>query len=396
MIAHAPPAPVARRLLTPGIYVLLAVAAVGALGAAYRFLAGLEPTTNLSQQFPWGIWIVADVSFIALAAGGFTTAALVHIFHRQHYHILGRPALVVALLGYTSACLVLAADLGRYYNIWHPILPQCWQGNSALFEVGMCVMCYLAVLWIEFLPVLCERYEQSGRRPGLRAVCSMLHRITDRGMGVFIVLGVGISCLHQSSLGNVMVLASYKLNQLWQTPILALLFLVSAVAAGLPTVMLVAIWSSWSLRMKPPMRVLSRLARYVPLLLSFYLALKIGDLLIRRSYVELTEINIFSVSFTTELVAGLVIPIAMTLSARVRESARWLAVAAALVMFGVVLNRANVYWIGYRPPYADTLYVPSLTEWMVTVGVLAMALVVWRIIVIHLPVLAAPARESSG
>ena len=397
MSSSALAAPVPRKLLSPGVYALLLLVAVGLAAGLCRFLCGLQATTNLNQQYPWGIWIVADVSFIALAAGGFATAALAHVFHRTRYGILARPALVLALVGYTSACLVLAADLGRYYNIWHPILPQCWQGNSALFEVGMCVMCYVTVLWVEFLPLICERLS-AGARGGEAARwqvwCRRLHGLTERAMFVFIVLGVGISCLHQSSLGNVMVLAGDKLNPLWQTPILALLFLVSAVAAGIPTVMLVQICSCWALRTPPPMAVLSRLARYVPLLLSVYLALKLGDLLIRGAYGELETVSLASTSFLVEVMVGLVAPCGMLLVGEVRRSAGWLAFALALVVIGVVLNRANVYWIGYRPPYAQGMYWPSLVEWLVTLGVAAAAVVVWRAVVIHLPVMTA-SREAA-
>ena len=177
MSVHDHAVPINRRLLTPGVWALLALTAVGVVAGVYRFLFGLEASTNLNQQYPWGIWIIGDVSLIALAAGGFTTAAIAHVFHRRHFHALARPALVVALLGYTFACILLAADLGRYYNIWHPILPGMWQGNSALFEVGMCVMCYLTVLYIEFIPVFCERFIGDPAWPRLAQICSAVNRI---------------------------------------------------------------------------------------------------------------------------------------------------------------------------------------------------------------------------
>ena len=100
--------------------------------------------TNLDNQWPWGIWIAVDVATgVALAAGGFTSAALVYIFGHERYHPLIRPALLTAMLGYTFVVIGLLADLGRWYNVWHPMLPSMWQGNSVLFEVGMCVMIYL-------------------------------------------------------------------------------------------------------------------------------------------------------------------------------------------------------------------------------------------------------------
>lgn len=387
MTAHDQPLPVNRKLFTPGVWVLVVLMAIGVCFGAYRFIFGLRASTNLDQQYPWGIWIVADVSFIALAAGGFTTAAIAHIFHRQHYHILARPALVTALLGYTFACIALAADLGKYYNIWHPILPNMWQGNSALFEVGMCVMCYLIVLYVEFVPVVCERFIGDLRYPTLDRFCTAVNRVVGKTMFLFIILGVGISCLHQSSLGHVMVLAPSKLHPLWWSPILALLFLISAIVAGFPTVIFACLCGSWALKLKPPMHVFSSLARYIPFFLTIYLAFKIGDMLMRQSYVYLAEGSRQNIAFIIEMVLGLILPLVMTLSHRVRTSPRWLAVACLLVMLGVALNRANVYWIGYQPAYTAKVYFPSLTEWGLTVGTVAGLCFFWRAVAIYLPVI---------
>lgn len=396
MNAHEQPIPIDRKLLTPGVWGLLILMAIGALFGAYRFLFGLQASTNLNQHYPWGIWIVADVSFIALAAGGFTTAAIAHVFHRHRYHTLARPALITALLGYTFACVALAADLGRYYNIWHPMLPSMWQGNSALFEVGMCVMCYMVVLWAEFIPVFCERFVGDLRYPRLNRLCSLVNRAAGRVMCVLIVLGVAISCLHQSSLGHVMVLAPSKLHPLWWTPILSLLFLISAITAGFPTVIFACICGSWALKLKPPMRILGDLARYVPFLLTIYLGFKVGDMLVRRSYVHLSEGSRQNTMFMIEMVFGLVVPLVMLLLHRVRYSPRWLSIASLLVMIGVIVNRTNVYWIGYQPANTTETYFPSLAEWGFTIGALAALILLWRWIVIYFPVITPLEQGESG
>ena len=381
------PAPIDRSFLTPGVWILLIVTVVGACFGIYRFLFGLQASTNLNQQYPWGIWIVIDVSLIALAAGGFTTAALVHIFHRQHYQVVARPALTAALLGYTFACVALLADLGRYYNIWHPLLPRMWQGNSALFEVAMCIMCYLIILYIEFLPLVCERLAGDARYSVLARICRLMQHGLAKSMWTFFVLGVAISCLHQSSLGHVMVLASWKLHPLWQTPLLSLLFLLSAIAGGFAAAIFVSLCGSWALKLKPDMQALSSLAKYVPFFLGIYLAFKVGDLVSRGSYVHLEEGSVRSTSFIVEILLGLVVPLVMLLFSHVRGSPRRLCLAAALVMFGVVLNRTNVYLIGYQPPYADVVYVPSISECGFSLAVIGGLLLCWRAMVIYLPVI---------
>ena len=396
MSAHLTPSPVARKLLTPGVGVLLVLIFVGLCVAAYRFIFGLEAVTNLDQQYPWGLWIAIDVATgVALAAGGFTTSALVYIFNRGHYHAIIRPALLTAMLGYTFVGIGLMADLGRYYNIWHPAWPTMWQGNSVLFEVGMCVMCYLTVLYIEFLPVFCERFEGDARFPKLGRVCGRLKHIIEKTAFLWIIAGVVLSCLHQSSLGNLMVIAPSKMHALWYTPILALLFLLSAIAVGFPMVIFESIYAQWALKLKPEMHILSALARYIPWFLGLYLAFKIGDMVIRESYVHLAEMSTQSVLFVVELLLGVVVPFVMLLSARVRSSKRKLFAAACLVVAGVALNRVNVFLVAYMPPYATKVYFPSLGEFAVTIGLISLLILIYRLIVTWLPVVSHPA-ETRG
>ncbi len=391
MTAHEIPRPVHRRLLTPGVGILLALIGVGFCVAVYRFIFGLAATTNLDQQYPWGLWIAVDVaSGVALAAGGFTTAALVHVFHRESFHAVARPALLTAMLGYTFVGIGLMADLGRYYNIWHPAWPTMWQGNSVLFEVGMCVMCYLTVLYIEFLPIVCERFMVDERRPKLARVCRSVHGVVERTMFLFILAGVVLSCLHQSSLGNLMVIVPSKMHALWYTPILPLLFLLSAVAVGFPMVIMESLYASWSLRLAPELALLRRLARPACVLIGLYLAFKLGDLLVRDAQGLLSEGSAQSAMFVIELIFGVALPFVMLMMVNDRTSGRRLGVAALLVVMGVVLNRINVFLVAYQPPYATSTYFPSIGEFAVTIGLIALLILLYRIIVTYFPVIRQP------
>ncbi len=376
-----------REFLTPGVGVLLVLIGIGFCFAVYRFIFGLKSITNLNDQYPWGLWIAIDVATgVALAAGGFTTAALAHIFHREHYEVITRPALLTAALGYTFVGLGLLVDLGRWYNIWHPALPVCWQGNSVLFEVAMCVMCYLTVLYIEFLPIVCERFMDRGRYPKLGLVCSVVHPVVQKTMFFFIIAGVVLSCLHQSSLGNLMVIAPYKMSPLWYTPILSLLFLLSAIAVGFPMVIFESIFASWSFGTKPEMHVLSPLAKYIPPILGIYLCYKIGDMFIRDSWKYL-DTSLTTMMFGLEMVFGLIVPFLMLLSSRVRNSPRWLFTAALMIVLGVALNRVNVFLVAYQPPYVTKTYFPAVGEFAVTVGLVCLLMLVYRAIVINFPVI---------
>ena len=296
MTPHEAAAPVEEKFLTPGVMVMLSLMGIGLAFAAARFLFGIGTVSNLSNQTPWGIWIGIDVaSGVALAAGGFTTGAIAYVFNRDQYHAVIRPALLTAMLGYTFVVLGLLVDIGRYWNITSPMYN--WNGNSVLFEVAMCVMIYIHVLYIEFIPIVVERFKGRVNLPGLLAglnkitetVLGIADRILGKIMFIFIIAGIVLSCLHQSSLGSLMLIAPSKIHPLWYTPILPLLFLLSAFAAGYPMVAFESIVVSKSFNRPPEMEVLTALAKYMPVLMGLYLAVKLGDMVVRGSYVYLLD-----------------------------------------------------------------------------------------------------------
>jgi Ni/Fe-hydrogenase subunit HybB-like protein/Fe-S-cluster-containing dehydrogenase component len=385
--------PVNRSLNTPGVWGLFLLVLTGLGFGLYRFIFGLAASTNLDQQHPWGLWIAMDVgSGIALAGGGFVTAALVHIFHREHYHAVARSALLTALLGYTFYVPGLLADIGRWYNIWHPTLPSMWQGNSVLFEVGICVMLYLNVQYAELAPIICERFMHSESRPKVAGILRSTHDWLEKIMPALLVAGVALSTFHQSSLGNLMVIAPYKLHPLWWTPISPILFLVSAMMVGFPMVIFTILFASWALKRKPEMHVLAPLSLYVPVLLAIYLVLKVGDIVVRKQYPGL--LTPIGGLWITEVTIGVIVPLVMILVLKVRRNPKLLAAAMLAVILGVVLNRLNVFVIAYFPPYATKSYFPSVTEFAVSIGLVAALMLTYRVAVTYLPILE-PVKERS-
>jgi Ni/Fe-hydrogenase subunit HybB-like protein len=391
------PTPIKKKFLTTGVIILILLAINGLVFLATRFIFGLGEMTNLCNQHPWGIWIAIDVATgVALAAGGFTSAALGHIIHKERYHVILRPALLTAMLGYTFVAIGVFVDLGRYYSIWHPLI--MWNGTSPLFEVGICVMIYATVLYIEFLPIVTERFIGKVKWKGIlsKPVDSFL-RFLDRGlektMFIFIIAGVVLSTLHQSSLGTLMVIAGPKMHPLWQTPILPLLFLFSAIAVGFPMIIFESLLASKSLGLKMEMDILSRLAKRVAPLLGIYLAVKLIDMVIRGTYVYLTEINVQSVMFVIEIVIGIIIPLRMLFSEKVLKSPLWLFVSASLVVTGVLLNRINCFLVAYSAPYALDSYFPSVGEISVTVGFIAILVLIYRAFVMFFPIISLPDKR---
>jgi Ni/Fe-hydrogenase subunit HybB-like protein len=387
--------PIPNKFWTPGVYALFGFMVVGFLAAMYRIVVGLYASTNLTDHFPWGIWIAYDVEGrVALSAGGFTMAALTHVFNRHKYEGIVRSALLVAMLGYTFAVVGLLMDLGRYYNAWHPVMPWMWQGNSILFEVGMCVMAYLTVLYIEFSPIFFDRFAGRLNLPGRLAkynepadtLLKFGQKTVPRVMFLFLILGVVLSCMHQSALGSLILVAPYKTSALWFSPILPLLFLLSAIAVGFPMVIFEQLYAAWAFKRTPPMALLSSLSRLAAIFLGIYGFAKLSDFVIREAYTHFFPLSLASMMLVIEVVVGIFVPLAMLTNQRVRHSPPRLMAACGLIMFGVLLNRINVFLIAYRPPYMTNAYVPSVVEVLVSLGLTAALIFSYRAIVTIFPV----------
>jgi Ni/Fe-hydrogenase subunit HybB-like protein len=214
-------------------------------------------------------------------------------------------------------------------------------------------------------------------------------------MFIFIIAGVVLSTLHQSSLGTMMVIAGPKMHPLWQTPILPLLFLLSAISVGFPMVIFESLIASRSLKLKPEMHILSRLGSMIAPLLGIYLSFKIGDMFIRETFVYLTEFNTASIMFTIEVLFGVIIPLRMFLSPKVLKSPPLLFTAASLVVLGVLLNRINNFIVAYTPPYSTSSYFPAIGEISVTLGIVAILVLLYRFFVLNFPVISLPGKHSS-
>jgi octaheme c-type cytochrome (tetrathionate reductase family) len=394
---------VGKPFFTFGTLTLLILMGTGFSFGLTRMFLGLGAVTNLDNHNPWGIWIAFDVACgVALAAGGFTTAALVDIFGRKRYQPLLRPALLTAFLGYLWVAIALSFDLGRYWNMWRPIFN--WQGNSVLFEVGMCVTAYLLVLSLEMSPAVLEgvkaRIDEEAWGAALLKRVEKPILVVYAGIRIvlplFIVAGVVLSCMHQSSLGALMLIAPSKLSSLWNTPILPLLFLLSAMMVGFPMVVLESVYANISFGRNPEMELLTPLARVIPWFIGIYGVVKIGDLIVRSDQLRFFDHPAATTSLAIEILLGIVAPFLLFLHPAVRRSMGWLFFTVSLIIFGVVLNRINVFLVGYRAPYATTAYFPSIGEIAMTIAIVSSILFCYRVFVTFFPILPGYVPEAEA
>lgn len=353
--------------------ILVIVLCFGAAATYVRIFKGLGGSTNLSDQFPWGLWIGFDILCgVMLAAGGFTLMAAVHIFNIKKYAPIGRPAVLTAFLGYVLVVGALLFDLGKPYNVWHPII--MWQPHSVMFEVGWCVMLYTTVLSLEFAPVVLERFN-------LQKPIEIIHKISVP----LIILGVVLSTLHQSSLGSLYLIVPGKLYPLWYTPMLPVLFFLSALCIGMAMTVFESTMSARHFGHALEAPLIRGLGRGLLVTLLVYGVIRFHDLIssgrIKYAFVQ----NYESTMFWVEVSLAIFIPVILLLIPSIRENALNVYVISILVISGFVMNRLNVATTGMERS-SGVHYIPRWSEVAVTLSIVGVGIVIFTLAMKYLPI----------
>ena len=281
---------------------------------------------------------------------------------------------------------------------------------------------YTAVLFIEFLPFVLERlgwtrllalwrdlspwvvwamlslfaYALSNSIMWLLVIAGALFlfevlvrtgffRRDPRTPTMLIMAGVMFSTLHQSSLGTVFVMMPHRLSAIWASPMLPVIFFISAVMAGLGMVIVESTWTSRAFRKKPETHLLRGLGKALRVVILFYLLFRVGDIVGRGAVSEVFTFSIDAIGFWLEMILGLVIPLVILLGEGVNTS-RGQFWAGLCVVIGLVIHRLNVSITGITAQFAEN-YRPHWMEIAVSFGIIAAGILAYRFFVLYLPIL---------
>jgi Ni/Fe-hydrogenase subunit HybB-like protein len=264
-------------------------------------------------------------------------------------------------------------DIGRYWEAWHIFLPGYAQFNSVLFEVALCIMAYTVVLFIEFLPVVLERF-------GLRRIRKRL----DRVLFLFIALGVLLPTMHQSSLGSMLIVFGPQIDPLYQTRLLPVLFLTSTIGMGLAAVVVEGSVSALALRRPLEHALLGKLMKVGTVLTAGFLLVRFADLAARGVLPQLLEPTAVAVMLWIET-ALFVTPVVVMLGRGGMRPRRFFIAAMAMAVAGM-LYRIDAYLVAYHTG-AGWHYFPSLGELAVSIGLVAFEILAFILAIRLLPVL---------
>jgi formate dehydrogenase iron-sulfur subunit len=418
--------PLQRKLLTPFNWVLLLLIGFGVASLVARFALGLGRSTNLSDSYPWGLWILFDLVWIAVAAGAFAMAGLIYVFQRKDLYGMGRTAVLMGLLSYSFVTVTLLADLGLPWHAYALALnaPE----HSAMFEVSWCVGLYVTILLLEFLPVPLAHfgYREAAARwrrwngayvagavtlfvyllsrnllytlatAAVFGALAWIFRARDEKAEpvMLAIAAVTLSTMHQSSLGSLYLLMPNMLAPQWWSPVMPISFFLSSIAAGTALVTLIEMWIARAWRRPLAIAPLASVGQITFWALLVYLVFRLGDMALRGQLAGAFS-GPLGMAFAAEILLGGVVPLILLARKPLRQRLGVLRLASALTVAGVAFNRMNVVLFamnirGRMPWDAPESYVPSIVEWGVSIGLIAATIFLFGLAVRLMPVLVKP------
>lgn len=366
------------KMWTPNTVVLFLLILVGGAVAFYRMAKGLGASTNMNDVYPWGFWLGFDVlGGVAMAAGGFIIAAAVYLFNWKKYKPIARPAVLTAFLGYLMAIIALFLDIGHPFRLWHPSI--MWQVHSVMWIVAIHVILYTTTLALEASPMFFERF---GMKNALTAVNKMM-------VGA-VVFGVMLSTLHQSSLGAVFLIAPARMSPLWFNSMLPYLFLLSCIPMGMAMVSTESMLSAKAFKHDIDKEIYYGLARGTLISLVIYLVIKLFFLFKDAGIGAIFDGSLEANMYIVEMAVGVVIPILILASRQNRTNLKSIFAVNILVIVGVLVNRLNVCVFSMQSYTSSkgAAYFPSLMEFLITLGVIALGVFLFKMAAKHLPLFA--------
>lgn len=372
------------KLLTPFNVISAPLIALAAVLLVIRFTRGLGSITNLSQEYPWGLWIGFDViTGVAFAGGAYVLTFMVYILRMEKYHPIVRVTILNGLLAYIFYAGALLLDLGRPWAVINPIIGNSFGVSSVLFLVAWHFLLYMLAEFVEFSPAVAEWL-------GWRRIRKILGSLT---VGA-VIIGITLSMLHQSGLGALYLMAKGKLHPLWYSEFIPVLFFVSSIFAGLSMVIFEGTISRrvFNHQLNATHRfshdaIVLGLAKICAGTMFAYLFLK-ALVFIHGQHGALV-LSTMGYWYLLEVGGFVLVPCVLFTKAVRSRSLSLVRTAAILTLVGVVLNRLNISIIAFKWD-ALVRYVPTWMEIEVTVAIILAEIWAFRWIVHRMPVLREP------
>lgn len=344
---------------------LLAVSALVLIGtfgfALYNLVTVGHASFNTSSTLPWGQPISTYLYFALASSGLGLVASLALVFGFKSYYPIVKRSIFLAFIILISGMAVLAMELGRPFRMLVAI-PLNLQIQSAMFWMGVFYALDLLFLLWKFASL--DKGDWDSK--------------TSRQIGIASFLGVLLAS------GNLaLIFGMMSMRPFWFDGLLPIYFYLTAVASALAAVVFFSYLAYGFSRKRMPQALQNLLSGALPKLFCAVLGGTVLFIAVRavtglysnnpEIYHVWADYLFASQGFVAALVLGLILPFLLLLSAKLRVMPSVQLLVSLLVFLGLFAER-YYFVVGGQvvPLFKGTWqwglieYMPSMTEWSLT------------------------------
>ncbi len=324
------------------------------------------------RQVSWGLLISTYIFFVVSSTGLCLVSSLGHVFGLKQYEVIGRRAIVMAIITLLAGFAVIGTEIGHPFRmlIYNLLTPNL---HAAIWWMGTLYGVYLVFILIEFGLMMKGWHRYAGYA----------------GLAGFVA---GIAA--HSNLGA--VFGFLDARPWWHGPFLPVYFILSAAVTGCAIVLLMFSVRYAREAMPPNVRAaLLSIGKLFGLLLGILIFFGIWKALTSvygappgKYETMMALVNgPLSVSFWVfEVSLGMLIPFVLILATKGRQLGA-ITLAAASSMIGIFFMRYNLVVAGQLVPMRHDVeavgsggllsYTPSLTEIAIVLGAIGMCFLLY-------------------
>lgn len=371
---------------------------VGAYFIIERLVVGLT-TTNLSSITPWGAWIAFYIFFVGLSAGSFLLSSLIFVFEMKEFDKLGKMALFTAIISMIVALTFVLMDLGRPERAFSALLH--WNVTSILAWEMRFYVIYISLLVLELYIAMRGDLVQLRDSHTIKGkVARMLtfknSKVTEetierdnRWLKRLGIIGIPIAILGVHG-GTGAIFAVVNARATWNSGLFPIIFVVSAVVSGTALLMAMYIIKQKVTKQAVDLPMVSNLAKIMIAFLLIDLGLQFYEYLVGVYSLEDMQLqglatmvgSAYSWSFWgVQMFLGAVVPIFLMFWKRTKHNVNMILLSSILVIIGIVAVRFNIVVPAQIVPLFEGFpggdYFPTFKEWMVSIGIGSMGLLLY-------------------
>lgn len=379
-----------------GILVILFL--VGGYFIVERLVVGLT-TTNLSSLTPWGAWIAFYIFFVGLSAGSFLLSSLIFVFGMKQFERLGKMALFTAIISMFVALTFVLLDLGKPFRAFNAL--AFWNVTSILAWEMRFYVIYITLLIVELYIAMRADLVRLTKVDSLKGKVARLltfknstvnaetEERDNRWLKILGIIGIPIAILGVHG-GTGAIFAVVSAKAAWNTGLFPVIFVVSAMVSGTALLLAIYIIKQKATKQAIDKEMVIALAKMMVAFLFIDLGLQFYQYLVGVYSLEQEQLlglstmmgSAYSWSFWgVQMFLGAVVPIFLVFWKRTSKNINALLIASVLVVIGIIGVRFNLVVPSQIVPLYDNFpagnYFPTFNEWMVSIGVGAMGLLMY-------------------